>query len=272
MTRKIIHHHCSRIVPVLRTHDPTRGRTHELPRLVVRILPRTTMAMDFVGKVFSGVKGLYNDINPSTLSGAIDIIVVEQVGICHYPNTWISPTIGLSSVIFTVEVGRVLYEIMIWGVGNKDIAWFGPVIEKATSSKQGTLCVGFDTSTSCHRELLTTLQHAPLNTIDVVVAPILQADGSYRCSPFHVRFGKLQVLAAKEKVVEIEVNGEMVEGIKMKLGDSGEAFFVRETEVRLRGTSPVDRAPLLKPMVESVRVWFFFLGWLMKPRVTKLRR
>ena len=40
---------------------------------------RGAMAMDFVGKVFSGVKGLYNDINPSTLSGAIDIIVVEQV-------------------------------------------------------------------------------------------------------------------------------------------------------------------------------------------------
>lgn len=35
--------------------------------------------------------------------------------------------------------------------------------------------------------------------IDVIV--VRQPDGSYQCSPFHVRFGKLGVLRSKEKVV-----------------------------------------------------------------------
>lgn len=35
--------------------------------------------------------------------------------------------------------------------------------------------------------------------IDVIV--VEQPDGSYNCSPFHVRFGKLGVLRSREKVV-----------------------------------------------------------------------
>lgn len=35
--------------------------------------------------------------------------------------------------------------------------------------------------------------------IDVLV--VKQMDGSFRCSPFHVRFGKLGVLRSREKVV-----------------------------------------------------------------------
>ncbi|KAK2589220.1 hypothetical protein KPH14_002024 [Odynerus spinipes] len=61
--------------------------------------------------------------------------------------------------------------------------------------------------------------------IDVVV--VEQPDGSFTCSPFHVRFGKLGVLRSREKVVDIEINGEPRQ-IHMKLGDSGEAFFVEE--------------------------------------------
>ncbi|XP_035487988.1 zgc:123305 isoform X1 [Scophthalmus maximus] len=61
--------------------------------------------------------------------------------------------------------------------------------------------------------------------IDVVV--VRQPDGSFQCSPFHVRFGKLGVLRSKEKIVDIEVNGESVD-LHMKLGDNGEAFFVEE--------------------------------------------
>uniref|UniRef100_A0A182ISQ9 phosphatidate phosphatase n=1 Tax=Anopheles atroparvus TaxID=41427 RepID=A0A182ISQ9_ANOAO len=61
--------------------------------------------------------------------------------------------------------------------------------------------------------------------IDVVV--VEQPDGSFVSSPFHVRFGKLGVLRSREKVVDIEVNGEPVE-LQMKLGESGEAFFVEE--------------------------------------------
>ncbi|KAJ6642275.1 Phosphatidate phosphatase LPIN2 [Pseudolycoriella hygida] len=61
--------------------------------------------------------------------------------------------------------------------------------------------------------------------IDVIV--VEQPDGSFLCSPFHVRFGKLGVLRSREKIVDIEVNGEPVD-IHMKLGESGEAFFVEE--------------------------------------------
>nr|NP_001188874.1 lipin, isoform C [Drosophila melanogaster]ADV37123.1 lipin, isoform C [Drosophila melanogaster] len=61
--------------------------------------------------------------------------------------------------------------------------------------------------------------------IDVIV--VEQRDGEFQCSPFHVRFGKLGVLRSREKVVDIEINGVPVD-IQMKLGDSGEAFFVEE--------------------------------------------
>lgn len=87
----------------------------------------------YVGKLFSNVKGFYNEINAATLTGAIDAIIIEQ------------------------------------------------------------------------------------------------EDGTFRSSPFHVRFGKLGVLRSREKVVDIEINGESVD-IQMKLGDSGEAFFVEQVE------------------------------------------
>lgn len=38
--------------------------------------------------------------------------------------------------------------------------------------------------------------------IDVVV--VEQPDGSFTCSPFHVRFGKLGVLRSREKVVSFK--------------------------------------------------------------------
>ncbi|KAI0650498.1 Lipin/Ned1/Smp2-domain-containing protein [Trametes meyenii] len=49
------------------------------------------------------------------------------------------------------------------------------------------------------------------------------------CSPFHVRFGKWQVLRPQDKKVDIFVNGELVP-FSMKIGEAGEAFFVFETE------------------------------------------
>ncbi|XP_061065749.1 phosphatidate phosphatase LPIN3 isoform X3 [Eubalaena glacialis] len=88
--------------------------------------------------------------------------------------------------------------------------------------------------------------------IDVLV--VRQADGSFRCSPFHVRFGKLGVLRSREKVwereehrnqginkntemVDIEINGEPVD-LHMKLGDSGEAFFIQELESDVEDMPP----------------------------------
>ncbi|XP_061695529.1 phosphatidate phosphatase LPIN2 isoform X2 [Syngnathoides biaculeatus] len=78
------------------------------------------------------------------------------------------------------------------------------------------------------KELYKGINQATLSgCIDIVV--VRQRDDTYQCSPFHVRFGKLGVLRSKEKVIDIEVNGEPVE-LQMKLGDNGEAFFVQETE------------------------------------------
>lgn len=80
------------------------------------------------------------------------------------------------------------------------------------------------------KELYKGINQATLSgCIDVVV--VRQKDGTYQCSPFHVRFGKLGVLRSKEKVIDIEINGEPVD-LHMKLGDNGEAFFVQETEVQ----------------------------------------
>jgi len=61
--------------------------------------------------------------------------------------------------------------------------------------------------------------------IDVIV--VEQEDGTFKSSPFHVRFGKLGVLKAKEKIVDLEINGEPVL-IQMKLDDTGAAFFVED--------------------------------------------
>ncbi|XP_071114379.1 phosphatidate phosphatase LPIN3-like [Haliotis cracherodii] len=89
------------------------------------------MSLGFVGRLFSGIKGYYNEINGATLTGAIDVLIVEQ------------------------------------------------------------------------------------------------EDGTYLSSPFHVRFGKMGVLRSREKVVDIEINGEVVD-LHMKLGEAGEAFFVQQ--------------------------------------------
>ncbi|XP_060056724.1 phosphatidate phosphatase LPIN2 isoform X2 [Erinaceus europaeus] len=78
------------------------------------------------------------------------------------------------------------------------------------------------------KELYKGINQATLSgCIDVIV--VRQQDGTYQCSPFHVRFGKLGVLRSKEKVIDIEINGDAVD-LHMKLGDNGEAFFVEETE------------------------------------------
>ncbi|RMZ77620.1 hypothetical protein DV738_g4301, partial [Chaetothyriales sp. CBS 135597] len=62
--------------------------------------------------------------------------------------------------------------------------------------------------------------------IDVIV--VEQADGTLACSPFHVRFGKFSLLRPFEKRVEFRVNGTK-QNYAMKLGETGEAFFVFET-------------------------------------------
>lgn len=64
--------------------------------------------------------------------------------------------------------------------------------------------------------------------VDIIV--VQQQDGSFKSSPWYVRFGKFQgVLKAKEKVVSICVNGTEA-GFHMYLDHKGEAFFLSEVE------------------------------------------
>jgi len=63
--------------------------------------------------------------------------------------------------------------------------------------------------------------------IDVIV--VRHPDGKLKCTPFHVRFGRLQLLYSAEKIVKVTVNGESLP-FQMKLGAAGEAYFVHEIE------------------------------------------
>lgn len=58
---------------------------------------------------------------------------------------------------------------------------------------------------------------------------VQQPDGTFKSSPFHVRFGKLKLLKSARKQVTITVNGIESKDVAMLLGQEGEAFFLRET-------------------------------------------
>ncbi|CAA6656851.1 unnamed protein product [Spirodela intermedia] len=65
--------------------------------------------------------------------------------------------------------------------------------------------------------------------VDIIV--VEQEDGTYRSTPWYVRFGKFQgVLKGAEKIVRISVNGSEA-NFHMYLDNSGEAYFVREESV-----------------------------------------
>jgi phosphatidate phosphatase PAH1 len=61
--------------------------------------------------------------------------------------------------------------------------------------------------------------------MDIIV--VRQPDDSYKTSPFRIRFGSFRVLKAKEKIVNILVNGHKTE-ITMRLSECGEAYFMNE--------------------------------------------
>ena len=64
--------------------------------------------------------------------------------------------------------------------------------------------------------------------VDIVV--VEQQDGTFKSSPWYVRFGKFQgVLKAKEKVVDINVNGDDAD-FHMYLDHTGEAYFLMELD------------------------------------------
>ncbi|WVR08717.1 hypothetical protein IAU60_005775 [Kwoniella sp. DSM 27419] len=85
-------------------------------------------------------------------------------------------------------------------------------------------------------------------SIDVIVVRHVDTEGNVTLSssPFHVRFGKLQVLRAAEKRVTIRLPNNLpaphVAPFGMKVGEAGEAFFVVETNEQVPEdllTSPV---------------------------------
>ncbi|KAF5363254.1 hypothetical protein D9756_000224 [Leucocoprinus leucothites] len=82
--------------------------------------------------------------------------------------------------------------------------------------------------------------------IDVIVIKRPGSNGATElaCSPFHVRFGKWQVLRPSDKQVNVSVNGQQIP-FSMKIGDAGEAFFVFETDEDV----PADliTSPILHP-------------------------
>ena len=67
--------------------------------------------------------------------------------------------------------------------------------------------------------------------IDVIVIrrPADNGDSELVSSPFHVRFGKWQVLRPSDKKVNVFVNNARIP-FDMKIGEAGEAFFVFETD------------------------------------------
>lgn len=64
--------------------------------------------------------------------------------------------------------------------------------------------------------------------VDVIV--VQQQDGTFRSTPWYVRFGKFQgVLKGAEKIVRIAVNG-VEANFHMYLDNSGEAYFIKEVD------------------------------------------
>eukprot|EP00741_Cyanophora_paradoxa_P009983 tig00000157_g9669.t1 len=86
--------------------------------------------------------------------------------------------------------------------------------------------------------------------IDIIV--IEQPDGSFRCTPFHVRFGKLKLLKAREKIVTISVNGKEAPFV-MKLGSAGEAYFVEETDEPVPHSESASPIPTTSNLTEELK-------------------
>lgn len=64
--------------------------------------------------------------------------------------------------------------------------------------------------------------------VDIIV--VEQPDGTFKSSPWYVRFGKFQgVLKTREKIVKLRVNGVEAE-LNMYLNHKGEAYFLAEVE------------------------------------------
>ncbi|CAM6063712.1 unnamed protein product [Sphagnum tenellum] len=70
--------------------------------------------------------------------------------------------------------------------------------------------------------------------VDIIV--VQQEDGSFKSSPWYVKFGKFQgVLKQKENVVDVAVNGNDVD-FHMFLDATGEAYFLKDADLDSEGS------------------------------------
>ena len=83
--------------------------------------------------------------------------------------------------------------------------------------------------------------------VDIVI--VEQEDGTFRSTPFHVRFGKIGVVWCDNKKLEVEVNGQEVEELAMTLDPRGKAFFKHWAENETISHKEYDRG---KKCVEKV--------------------
>lgn len=67
--------------------------------------------------------------------------------------------------------------------------------------------------------------------MDIIV--VKYPDDTYKVSPFRIRFGSFRIFNAKEKIVNILVNGQKTD-LTMRLSESGEAYFHHEIKVYIK--------------------------------------
>nr|VZI22284.1 unnamed protein product [Spirometra erinaceieuropaei] len=88
--------------------------------------------------------------------------------------------------------------------------------------------------------------------LDVVI--VEDSNGTFKCGPFHVRFGKMGTINPADKSVEVYINGELVTSLHMRLGSAGYAYFVDDAEaVAVDSDSesasvPVDNSEVQTPL------------------------
>ncbi len=61
--------------------------------------------------------------------------------------------------------------------------------------------------------------------MDIIM--VVQPDGSLKSTPFHVRFGKFQLLRTNGRKVVVIVNGKQLD-FKMKVEQDGKVYFEEE--------------------------------------------
>ena len=61
--------------------------------------------------------------------------------------------------------------------------------------------------------------------MDVIV--IMQKNGDFACSPFHVRFGTFKILKVKDIAINLEINDKPVP-FSMNLAEDGHGYFLKE--------------------------------------------